>query len=134
MRIPLTWPRGTYGLPMPKSGCPKGSKFPWHQGYRKHDTEDTRANNSWSSPFDLAGPYDRNDMSQAFCMKTKDTASDYNLPWPRGQYCILKKGECPEGLCYLFVCLFFVLFKPILIYKYRQSARLFRQPVVGLTW
>ena len=104
MRIPLTWPKGTYGLPMPKSGCPKGSEFLWHQGYRKHDTEDSRANNEWSSPFDLAGPYYRNNMFQKFCMKTEDTASDYNLPWPRGQYCILKKGECPEGLCYLFVC------------------------------
>ena len=88
----------------------------------------------WSSPFDLAGPYYRNNMRQNFCIKTKDTASDYNLPWPRGQYCILKKGECPEGLCYLFVCLFLGLFKLILIYKNRQSSRLFRQPVVGLTW
>ena len=101
MRIPLTWPKGTYGLPMPKSGCPKGSNFQWHAGYRSHDTEDTRGNNKWSSPFDLAGPYYRRDMTQKFCMKTKDEASDYNLPWPRGQYCILKKGECPEGLCYL---------------------------------
>ncbi|XP_073250647.1 uncharacterized protein [Porites lutea] len=97
VRIPLTWPKGTYGLPMPKSGCPKGSNFQWHAGYRSHDTEDTRGNNKWSSPFDLAGPYYRRDMTQKFCMKTKDKASDYNLPWPRGQYCILKKGECPEG-------------------------------------
>ena len=80
MRIPLTWPKGTYGLPMPKSGCPKGSNFQWHAGYRSHGTEDTR---------------------QKFGMKAKDTASDYNLPWPGGPYCILKKGKCPEGLCYL---------------------------------
>ena len=106
MRIPLTWPEGTYGLPMPKSGCPKSSNFPWHSGYRKHDTEDDDSNNKWSSPFDLAGPYYKNDMYQKFCMKTKHTASDYNLPWPKGQYCILKKGKCPGGLCYLSVCLF----------------------------
>ena len=133
MRIPLTWPEGTYGLPMPKSGCPKRSNFPWHSGYRKHDTEDDDSNNKWSSPFDLAGPYNKNNMYQKFCVKTKGTASDYNLPWPKGQYCILKKGKCPEGLCYLFASLFFFcLFKPIL-YKNSQSARLFRQPV-GLTW
>ena len=133
MRIPLTWPEGTYGLPMPKSGCPISrwrSNFRWHWGYRYHDTEDRRSNNQWSSPFDLAGPYYKNNMYQKFCMKTKHTASDYNLPWPKGQYCILKKGKCPGGLCYLFDC--FCLFKPIL-YKNSQSARLFRQPV-GLTW
>ena len=130
MRIPLTWPEGTYGLPMPKSGCPKRSNFPWHSGYRKHDTEDDDSSNKWSSPFDLAGPYYKNNMYQKFCVKTKDTASDYNLPWPKGQYCILKKGKCSGGLCYLFDC--FCLFKPIL-YKNSQSAKLFRQPV-GLTW
>ena len=107
MRIPLTWPKGTYGLPMPKSGCPKESNFSWHEGYRKHDTEDVRADNKWSSPFDLAGKYNRNEMTQKFCMKTKVTTSDYDLPWPRGKYCILKKGECPEGLCYLLLLLFF---------------------------
>ena len=109
MRIPLTWPKGTYGLPMPKSGCPKGSKFPWHEGYRKHDTEDVGGDNKWSSSFDLAGKYYRNDMTQKFCMKTEDTASDYDLPWPRGQYCILKLEECPEGLRYLLLLLFFFL-------------------------
>ena len=106
MRIPLTWPKGRYGLPKPKSGCPKGSKFPWHEGYRYHDTEDSRSNNDWSSPFDLDGPYYKNNMYQNFCLKTEDTASVYNLPWPKGQYCIFKKGECPGGLCYFFVCLF----------------------------
>ena len=104
MRIPITWPEGTYGLPMPKSGCPKRSNFPWHSGYRYHDTEDRRSNNMWSSPFDLAGSYYKSNMYQNFCMKTKHTASVYNLPWPKGQYCILKKGTCPEGL--LFVCFF----------------------------
>ncbi|KAM7429490.1 hypothetical protein ABFA07_019668 [Porites harrisoni] len=97
VRIPITWPEGTYGLPMPKSGCPKRSNFPWHSGYRYHDTEDRRSNNMWSSPFDLAGSYYKNNMYQNFCMKTKHTASVYNLPWPKGQYCILKKGKCPEG-------------------------------------
>ena len=134
MRIPLTWPKGTYGLPKPKSGCPKGTNVKWHEGYRKHDTEDSFGHNKWSSPFDLAGPYYKNDMTQKFCVKTKDTASDYNLPWPRGQYCILKKRECPEGLCYLFVCLFaFARSSQFYIKLGMQSARLSRQSV-RQTW
>ena len=100
MRTPLNWPKGTYGLPMPASGCPSGANFPWHTGFRRHDTEDFAGENKWSSPYDLAGPYYRNNMYQRFCMKTKET--DNNPPWPKGRYCILKKGQCPQGLCYLF--------------------------------
>ena len=35
-------------------------------------------------------------MYQRFCMKTsnKDT---YMWDWPKGQYCIFKKGYCPNG-------------------------------------
>ncbi|KAL9961596.1 hypothetical protein ACROYT_G030565 [Oculina patagonica] len=96
VRIPLTWPLGTYGLPMTKSGCPEGSF--WHEGTRYHDTEDDDSNNYWSNPYDLAGRAAKNNMEQKFCMKTKDKTSGYNLPWPKGRYCIFKKGECPEGL------------------------------------
>ncbi|KAJ7378957.1 hypothetical protein OS493_019656 [Desmophyllum pertusum] len=95
VRIPLTWPVGTYGLPMPKSGCPKGTKFPWHVGTRFHDTENFWAKNYWSTPYDLAGKVYKNDMEQKFCMKTQ--VGDSGISWPMGQYCILKKGTCPEG-------------------------------------
>ncbi|KAJ7390106.1 hypothetical protein OS493_027138 [Desmophyllum pertusum] len=91
--IPITWPLGTYGLPMPKLGCPSG----WHEGTRLHDTEDSRSRNAWSVPYDLAGNIAINDMEQKFCMKTQDRTSEYNLPWPTGQYCIFKKGNCPGG-------------------------------------
>ena len=58
VRIPLTWPFGTYGLPMTKSGCPNGNF--WHEGTRFHDTEDEDPDNLWSDPYDLAGNrYDR---------------------------------------------------------------------------
>ncbi len=97
MRIPLTWPLGTYGLPMTKSGCPEGSF--WHEGTRYHDTVDHNSNNYWSNPYDLAGRAEKNNMEQKFCMKTKEKTSGYNLPWPKGRYCIFKKGECPEGQC-----------------------------------
>ncbi|KAJ7348744.1 hypothetical protein OS493_039318 [Desmophyllum pertusum] len=90
---------GTYGLPMPKSGCPKGTKFPWHVGTRFHDTEDARGKNSWSTPYDLAGKIYRNNMEQKFCMKTQVSVGDSNtgMSWPKGQYCIMKKGACPKG-------------------------------------
>ncbi|XP_078384191.1 uncharacterized protein LOC144666676 [Oculina patagonica] len=93
VRIPLTWPQGTYGLPMTKSGCPEGSF--WHKGTRFHDTFKS---NSWSNPYDLAGRAAKNDMEQKFCMKTEYYTSYYSLPWPRGQYCIFRKGgACPAG-------------------------------------
>ena len=90
------WPWGTYGLPMPRCGCPGPSSI-WQPGWRYHDTEDTSPNNHWSNPYDLAGSYGKNNMKQAFCMKIKYRTSRYNRRWPRGSYCIFKKGNCPRG-------------------------------------
>ena len=97
VRIPLTWPLGTYGLPMTKSGCPHGDF--WHEGTRYHDTEDEFPKNKWSDPYDLAGRANKKNMEQKFCMKTQSQTSKYDLPWPKGKYCIYKKGDCPEGQC-----------------------------------
>ena len=36
-------------------------------------------------------------MEQKFCIKTTKIATTYDLPWPKGKYCIFKKGDCPEG-------------------------------------
>ena len=87
----IAWPMGTYGLPMPKSGCPS---WTWNQGSRFQDTEDDLSNNHWSSPYDLAGFVHRNNMEQRFCIKTNPVGSG---TWPNGEYCILKKGDCPPG-------------------------------------
>ncbi|XP_068753813.1 uncharacterized protein [Montipora capricornis] len=95
VRIPLTWPFGTYGLPMTKSGCPGGGF--WNAGTRYHDTEDVNSKNYWSYPYDLAGRVRKNNMEQKFCMKTQSKTSNYDLPWPKGKYCIYKKGNCPDG-------------------------------------
>ena len=97
LQIPVTWPLGTYGLPMPTSGCQKGSGFPWHKGYRYHDTENKRGGNSWSKPFHISGPVWRNDMYQKFCMKTQERGTSYDMDWPSGQYCLFKKGTCQKG-------------------------------------
>ena len=82
---------------MPKAGCPKGTKFSWHVGTRKQDTEDFRGKNRWSNPYDLAGAVRSSEMEQKFCMKTQVGDTTTGISWPRGQYCILKKGACPEG-------------------------------------
>ncbi|XP_022804571.1 uncharacterized protein LOC111341817 [Stylophora pistillata] len=39
VQVPLTWPVGTRGLPMPKAGCPKNTKFAWEVGTPYQDTE-----------------------------------------------------------------------------------------------
>lgn len=93
VRIPLTWPLGTYGLPMANSGCPNGGF--WRTGWRYHDTEDDNPSSSWSNPYDLAGHLSKSNMEQKFCMKTNSRTSRYNLPWPEGKYCIFKKENCP---------------------------------------
>ena len=32
-------------------------------------------------------------MEQKFCMKTKSKTSKYDLPWPKGQYCLSSKSQ-----------------------------------------
>lgn len=83
---------------MTKSGCPEGGF--WHKGTRYHDTEDSNSNNNWSDPYHLAGRVAKNNMEQKFCMKTLSKTSKFDLPWPKGEYCIYKKGNrCPDGQC-----------------------------------
>jgi len=94
VRIPLTWPQGTYGLPMTTSGCPKGAGFKWHYGYRYHENE---VGNEWSRPYDLGGRKSVWTNEQAFCMKTQERGTEYDLTWGPGQFCIFKKGNCPQG-------------------------------------
>ena len=94
LTIPLTWPKGTYGLPMAKNGCPRGTNFGWNEGVRFQDTEDDDPNNSWSKYYDLAGLAKKNNMEQKFCIKTQPYGI---LNWPSGEYCILKKRTCPKG-------------------------------------
>jgi len=95
----ITWPTGTYGLPMTNSlsGCPN-SAFYWMTGRRYQDTEDLFPSNEWSNPCHLLGPYAKNNMQQNFCTKTQAVISEEDkLEWDAGEYCIFKKGACPTG-------------------------------------
>ncbi|XP_054770615.2 uncharacterized protein LOC129278492 isoform X2 [Lytechinus pictus] len=97
IQVPLTWPYGTYTLPMPKVGCPV-AHFYWRTGSRFQDTEKYLPNNYWSDPCHLQGPYHFYNVEQNFCSKTVPAEDDYDWEWPQGEYCILKKGtECPSG-------------------------------------
>ena len=89
------WPKGTYGLPKTNSGCPVAAGVNWYTGWRKHDTEDSRSSNSWTSGIHFPGPYGKNNMHQHFCMKTISNQGDG--AWPRGNYCIFKRSSCPSG-------------------------------------
>ena len=95
--IPNAWPNGAYSLPKPQLGCPSGGgKFSWHIGWRFQDTEDDDNINAVSSSFSLAGTYNNN-IKTEFCTKT-NTTNDYGLKWPKGSYCIARKGSsCPAG-------------------------------------
>ena len=97
VRIPLTWPQGTYGLPMTYRGCPVGAGFRWHHGYRHQEGE---LGNSWSGGYHLGGKKSIWTNEQTFCMKTQQRGTEYDLEWGPGQYCIFKKGDCQEGKPY----------------------------------
>lgn len=97
LKIPLTWPSGTYGLMKPKTGCPSG-KVRWHEGYRYEDTRNVVTQNHFSSPLHLAGSWPAHgDIQMEFCMKGDRTLSEFDVDWPAGDYCLLKYGTCPSG-------------------------------------
>ena len=58
IRIPVTWPLGTYGLMQTAKGCPD-AKVKWSVGWREQDTENTRSKNAFSDRIDtyLAGRF-----------------------------------------------------------------------------
>ncbi|XP_071798871.1 uncharacterized protein [Asterias amurensis] len=93
----LLWPSGVYGLPTPTSGCPNNSGVIWETGSRLQDTENEYSSNYWSTGIQLLGPYERNDMTQNFCMKTRDHTDEAEGDWPQGRYCVFKYGpSCPK--------------------------------------
>lgn len=90
------WPKGTYGLPEPVSGCPNFNGLQWQRGYTYHNTEDEDPANKRSKMYHFAGDYSQRGIQQRFCIKETPSGSDEG--WPDGKYCIYKKGDCPSGL------------------------------------
>ncbi|XP_015754342.1 PREDICTED: uncharacterized protein LOC107333990 isoform X2 [Acropora digitifera] len=98
MLYAIQWPAGTYGIPKPKTGCPSSDGFQWMTGSRSQDTNNDTSKNNKSASFHLDAVVDKKKVKRSFCLKTS-TAKDQNRNiWPSGQYCIYKKGSCPDGL------------------------------------
>ena len=91
-----SWPDGTYCLPMPSNGqCPRG----WARGERRHDTEDDNCSSYCSKKQHGWVPYHSDlcrNLGWGFCCKTSNGTTGNT--WPRGSYCIFRKGGyCPTG-------------------------------------
>ena len=99
MEATVTWPMGTYALPMVDSvaGCPV-SAFDWKIGYRHQDTENIFPSNDWSDPYHLKGPYGKSYVETNFCTKIIAREDNNDWEWMAGEYCIYRKGGvCPTG-------------------------------------
>lgn len=104
IKVPLTWPVGTYGLMQTSQGCP-GANSHWSTGWRMQDTEDLRAHNTYSPGINtfLKGEFASNNIKTYFCIKTSQSTSSYDQTWQNGTYCLLKHGTCPTGFTSGFV-------------------------------
>ena len=93
-----SWPDGKYCLPMPRSQkCPSG----WKTGERRHDTEDHHGSRYCGVKRHGWVPYNvdlcRN-LGWRFCCKDKANYPATRKTWPKGEYCIFRKGGlCPRG-------------------------------------
>ncbi|RUS82427.1 hypothetical protein EGW08_009815 [Elysia chlorotica] len=96
----LLWPRGTYALPTPKTGCPSSAGVAWESGWRKQHTESVDRNkdqvsdgNHLAEPVRSIDSSQNNYVYQHFCTKTDHVSP--GPTWPTGTYCINKRGQCP---------------------------------------
>lgn len=90
-----TWPSGQYCLPMPHNEqCPRG----WNKGYRHHDTENKNTANQKHNRVPYLSNFGK-DIGWGFCCKINYYSWPWSyVLWPKGQYCIFRKGGyCPRG-------------------------------------
>ena len=92
IKLPQQWPDGTYALPMPQEGCLKH----WKYGNSKQDTENRRNKNRKSTGIEkkMRVYVGRDNIIFHYCVKTFQGNSGFR--WPKGTYCIAKKGSCPS--------------------------------------
>ncbi|OPL33622.1 hypothetical protein AM593_05887, partial [Mytilus galloprovincialis] len=93
MFVRISWPRGRFSIPKPKTGCPSG----WAEGWRYQDNEDSNNINSVTPSIGhhFFGTFGRNTKFY-YCTKTTYSGSG---SWPSGNYCIARYGgSCPSGL------------------------------------
>ena len=94
--FPNAWPDGTYALPMTSSGCPSlGSRNRWSTGYIYQDNDDDHNANQCPSPWVFSG-YCNTNLRLDYCIK-EFTNGDVGITWPKGSYCIVRRGDCPSS-------------------------------------
>lgn len=93
----VQWPGGTYGLPMPMSGCPTDGITEWKTGWTYHDTEDDNNDNQRSNIFHMPGNFSAHGIQQKFCLKVANNGNTGSEIWPEGKYCLYKKGKERHG-------------------------------------
>ena len=88
----MKWPNGKYALPAPEGGCPKG----WSLGRRTQGTgKKTDVSSGITSR--LAVNYGSKTIMVQYCVKTDESDDGVGFEWPKGSYCIARKGGwCPE--------------------------------------
>jgi len=89
----VQWPGGTYGLPMPDTGCPSDGVTDWKSGWTYHDTEDDNNENQRSNIFHMPGNFSAHGIQQKFCLKVGNNGNTGSEIWPEGKYCLYKKGS-----------------------------------------
>uniref|UniRef100_A0A7M5WV99 Uncharacterized protein n=1 Tax=Clytia hemisphaerica TaxID=252671 RepID=A0A7M5WV99_9CNID len=96
-RYPWTkWPKGTYGLPMSRTGCPVQNHFEWRAGSYVQNTENDSNANEASHDLHLHGNVNKGNITSHYCIKTDPVG---NTSWPDGRYCIYRKGgKCPDNM------------------------------------
>ncbi|XP_038057967.1 uncharacterized protein LOC119729473 [Patiria miniata] len=101
MRIPITWPEGTYALPGATDGsCPHAAGFLFQKGFlRQYGRPNVQPNPPEASkwPGGILPPH-KDNWKHNFCSKTVAVADTYRWGWPQGKYCIFQKGACPAGM------------------------------------
>ena len=90
VKASVHWPDGTYALPRPTWGCPQG----WHSGYTLQHTE-KHNKKSRGLRSKMVVDVHRNRIRFHYCVKRSNKNND--IQWPKGTYCIAKKGKCPRG-------------------------------------
>ena len=91
--VAVQWPKGTYALvSVREHQCPIG----FHHGCRRQDNDDDTNSNRHNTGIEnkLEGDFGR-DIRVCYCVKTESGTSVFS--WPKGQYCIAKKNNCPSG-------------------------------------
>lgn len=87
------WPKGSYALPRPKSGCPVSSGHTWKFAYRLYDTKFTTSYKNH-----LRNTVSRLFFVEEFCSRSLSIERS-EVNFPPGQYCVYKTGSsCPVGL------------------------------------